>query len=144
MGFKLLCLEDCSVFPYKLTLHHEVTSYDIALTANSKEVKGNSRLCCGTSPWPYSPLCWWANVSRCVHSIAGSICSTETAASHWRTTPVLCGSCKPGPERGDSLVLRVTPGGQELQNFLCTHGTQLFISDVCLLLRISWHLWFAF
>lgn len=67
-----------------------------------------------------------------LHSIAGSVCQTETAASHWRTTPVLRGSCKQGPERGDSLVPRATPWGQELQNLLCSHG-------ILLLLLLSFH-----
>lgn len=69
---------------------------------------------------------------RCLHSFAGSVRPTETAASHWRTTPVLRGSCQQGPEGGDSLVLRVTPRGQELQNLLCSHGTQLLICDAFL------------
>lgn len=66
-----------------------------------------------------------------LNSIAGSVCSTETAASHGRTTPVLRGSCQQGPERRDPLVSGATSRGQELQNLLCSHSTWLFSSDVC-------------
>lgn len=74
----------------------------------------------------HGPLCWRTHVLKCLHSLSGFVCSSTTAAPHWRTTPVLRGSCQQGPERGDSLVLRVTPRGQELQNFLCSHGNYWF------------------
>lgn len=65
------------------------------------------------------------------HSFAGIVRSTETAASHGRTTPVLCGSCQQGPERRDPLVSGAASWGQELQNLLCSHSTWPLSSDVC-------------
>lgn len=66
------------------------------------------------------------------HSFAGIVRSTETAASHGRTTPLLRGSCQQGPERRDPLVSGATSWGQELQNLLCSHSTWLLTFDVCL------------
>lgn len=120
----------CGVFQFELATD-QWSHFPLLFTAVKWEVKGDFPVVlCKSVTGLVAPSV--GEAMRCLHSFAGSVRPTETAASHWRTTPVLRGSCQQGPEGGDSLVLRVTPRGQELQNLLCSHGTQLLICDAFL------------